>query len=180
MTRSQPFSLSGMVDTDREDETVNADALPTPDSNQENAGGTKKKAPRQKASAKRFTKPKRLSGGSTTTKSEVAPKSKPGRKRPQVKEQPQQHDANETEEVDEFAAEEPEKGEAKPKVTTKRKATDQKAGRPAKALTVNHVGAAKTDGEFEYTPTAIRRRVSTMRAICPLFPVFSCNTMLGV
>lgn len=148
-----------MVDTDLEEDTINADALPTPESNQENAGGTKKRAPRQKAGAKRFTKPKRLSGGSNTSKTAAAPKAKPGRKRAQLKEQSNQQDANETEEVDEFAAKEPEKmgAEAKPKAAIKRKATNNRAGRPAKARAVEHVGAAKTDGEFEYTPTAVRR-----------------------
>lgn len=168
MTKGQSFSLSGMVDTDLEDDTINADAFPTPDSNEENTGVTKKKATRQKASAKRFTKSKRLSGGSTTSKTVAAPKPKPGRKQAQVKKQPKQQDANETEEVDEFAAEGPEKIEVKPKAAIKRKAPESKAGRPAKARVIEAVGATKADGEFEYTPTAARRKVSKLQTLSPL------------
>ena len=160
MPKGKPFSLSGMVDTDAEEDTLNADAFPTPESNQENAGAAKKKAPRQKASAKRFSKPKRLSGGSITSNVTTAPKSRAGRKRAPLKEQANNHNIEDTEEVDEFAA--PTDGEAstelvaKPKPAAKRKAQENKGDRPAKARATGRVGAVK-DGEFEYTPTTVRQ-----------------------
>ena len=160
MPKGKPFSLSGMVDTDAEDDALNANSFPTPDSGQENVEAPKRKPSRPKASAKRFTKPKRLSGGSVAPKATAAPKPKAGRKRAPLKEQPNNQNMVDTEYVDEFAAhtdgEARVENVAEPKPAAKRKAQDNKGGRPAKARAIEHVGAAK-DGEFEYTPTAVRQ-----------------------
>ena len=160
MPKSKPSTLSGILDTDMEEDTLSADAFLTPDSNQENTEAAKKKPPKQKANAKRFTKPKRLSGGSATKSSTSVPKSKPGRKRAPLKEQADKKRNEDIEEVDDFVLptniEKSNGISVKPKATAKRKAGEIKEDRPAKARATGRVDAVK-DGEFEYTPTAIRQ-----------------------
>ena len=179
MRKGKLSTLSGMVDTDMEENTVNADALPTPDSNQENTGAPKKRGPRAKASAKRFTKPKRLSGGSITTNSTSAPKSKAGKKRAPLKEQAGNKIAEDKEKLDDFVSptdsEEPTEVPIKPKATNKRKAGEIKRDRPVKTRTVERVGAVK-DGEFEYTPTAIRQSALEKKIIGAKFNVTQRQT----
>ncbi|KAL9129064.1 MAG: hypothetical protein Q9217_002371 [Psora testacea] len=165
MPRAKPLLLSEMVDTDMEEKTPNADAFPTPDSNQENAGAVKKKGARLKANAKKFTKPKRLSGSSVAARTAAAPKTRAGRKRAPLKDQTNNKHAEDTEEVDEFAAQTEEGGLAaamdevvdlKPKA--KRKASEKKTSRPPERQVTTHLNAVEKDGEFEYTPTAVRQK----------------------
>ena len=162
MPKTKPISLSGMVDIDMEEDSLIADAFPTPDSNQENTGAAKKKGAKSKANAKKFTKPKRTSSGPVAPRTITAPRAKAARKRAPLKEQINKGHAEETEEVDEFAAEterEAAIAEAvEPKPAAKRKAPEKRTGRPAKAQAVKHINAVEKDGEFEYTPTAVRQR----------------------
>ncbi|KAK4693044.1 hypothetical protein P7C71_g4279, partial [Lecanoromycetidae sp. Uapishka_2] len=166
MPKAKPIaSLSGLIDTDMEDDTLNmeADAFPTPDSNQENAPA-KKKPPRGKVASKRFTKPKtasrRVSGESIAPK-KPAPKRKAANKKAPLKEQTNNQAAEDTEEVDEFDAKEQEDTVmdelVEVKQPAKRKAAEKKPGRPGKKSSVEQVSAMEKDGEFEYTPTAVRQ-----------------------
>ena len=168
MPKAKPIpSLSGMVDTDMEDDTLNmeADAFPTPDSNQENAQA-KKKGGRGKATSKRFTKPKtalrRVSGDSIVSK-KVAPKKTSVKKRAPLTEQMNVQQAEDTEEVDDFAENKEEEDvvmdeTVQPKQAGKRKVPEKKAGRPPKKSAVEEVSGMVKDGEFEYTPTAVRTK----------------------
>lgn len=167
MPKTKPIaSLSGLIDTDVKDDTLNmeADAFPTPDSNQENGGpAKKKKGGRGKATAKRFTKAKPASrrvSGESVAPSKAVPKKTAAKKRP-LKEQTNVQHAEDTEEVDEFEAQEQEDTNmdelVKPKQAAKRKAPAKKAGRPPKPSPVQQVNVMEKDGEFEYTPIAIRQ-----------------------
>ena len=166
MPKAKPIaSLSGLIDTDMEDDTVNmeADAFPTPDSNQENAGPAKKRAVRGKATAKKFTKVKsaarRVSSESAAPK-RVAPK-KAVTKRAPLKEQSNIQQAEDTEEVDEFTNPDHEDMNmdelVEPKQAAKRKPPEKKVGRHAKSKPLPQADAMEKDGEFEYTPTALRQ-----------------------
>lgn len=166
MPKAKPVaSLSGLMDTDMEDDTVNmeADAFPTPDSNQENAGPAKRRGVRGKATARKFTKVKptarRVSSESAAPK-KVAPK-KAATKRAPLKEQSNIQQAEDTEEVDEFDAPDHEDTNidelVEPKQAAKRKPPEKKAGRPAKSKPLPQAKAMEKDGEFEYTPTALRQ-----------------------
>ncbi len=167
----QVASLSGLVDTNIEDDI----AVPSPDSNQENAGSGKKKGRPAKATAKKFAKTKangrRISGDSVPTK-KAAPKKKVGARRAPLKEQTNVQHAEDTEEVDEFAGEANEDLAmdelVEAKQPAKRKAPARKAGKPSKKKPVEQLKpveeepeqqpkAMEKDGEFEYTPTATRQ-----------------------
>lgn len=162
----QVASISALVDTDIEDDTMTmeADAFPTPDSNQENAPA-KKKGKQAKASTKRFTKPKTRRSGDGIVATKVAPKTKAGTKRAPLKEQRNNQQAEETEEVDEFEAQGDDDTAmdelVEPKPPAKRKANGKRPGRPPKKATVQQVNATQKDGEFEFTPTAVRQAKGT-------------------
>lgn len=173
MPKSKPIaSLSGLIDTDMEDDTVNmeADAFPTPDSNQENAGPAKKRGVRGKATAKKFTKVKpaarRVSSESAAPK-RAAPKKAAGKRAPS-KEQSGIQQAEDTEEVDEFDAPDHEDTNMdeliEPKQAAKRKPPEKKAGRPAKSKPLPQANTIEKDGEFEYTPTALRQSKSITKS----------------
>ena len=142
---------------------MEADAFPTPDSNQENAGPAKKRGVRGKATAKKFTKVKsaarRVSSESAAPK-RVAP-NKATTKRAPLKEQSNIQQAEDTEEVDEFAHPDHEDTNmdelVEPKQAAKRKPPEKKAGRPAKTKPLPQANVMEKDGEFEYTPTALRQ-----------------------
>ena len=165
-------SLSGLIDSDMEDDTVNmeANAFPTPDSNQENAGPAKKRGVRGKATAKKFTKVKsaarRVSSESVAPK-KVAPK-KAATNRAPLKEQSNIQQAEDTEEVDEFDAPDHEDTNmdelVEPKQAAKRKPLEKKAGRPGKSKPLPQANAMEKDGEFEYTPTAVRQSKRTTKS----------------
>jgi len=168
MPKAKPIaSLSGMIDSNMEDDTLNADAFQTPDSNQENAAPAKKKSGRPKATAKRFTKPKRLSGGSVASKPTAAPKRKAGKRAP-LKEQAHNQQAEDTEEVDEFVCQtdnEPAMDElVEAKQLAKRKVQGKATGKGPKNGPVKLAGAVQKDGEFEYTPTAVRQTKGRKKA----------------
>jgi len=162
MPKAKPIaSTSGLIDTDMEDDTLNteADAFPVPDSNQEN-GPTKKKG-RGKATTKRFTKPKTRRSGDGIAPIKAASKEKVGTKRAPLKEQKNIQQAEETDEVEEFEAQVNEDTTmdelVEPKLPAKRKAPQKKAGRPPKKAAAQQVNATQKDGEFEFTPTAVRQ-----------------------
>lgn len=167
MPTAKPIaSLSGLIDIDMEDDTLNmeADAFPTPDSNQENAPG-KKKSTRGKVASKRFTKPKtasRRASGESVPPKKAAPKKKAANTRAPLKEQTNAQHAEDTEEVDEFEDKKPEDTVmdelVQPKQPPKRKAPEKKAGRPQKKNPIEQVNTMAKDGEFEYTPTAVRQK----------------------
>lgn len=166
MPKAKPIaSLSGLIDTDMEDDTLNteADAFPTPDSNQENAPA-KKKGTRGKVASRRFTKPRSASrrvSGEPVAPKKAAPRKKAANKRAPLKEQTNAQHVEDTEEVDEFEEKEQEDTAmdelVQPKQPPKRKAPEKKAGRPPKKSPVQQVNVIEKDGEFEYTPTAVRQ-----------------------
>lgn len=167
-------TLSGMVDTDMEDDTLNGDAFPTPDSNQENAG-PRRKATKSKPVAKTATKAriqtKRTSGVSRPVKGVSAEGAKAGKKRAPLKEQTNRQHAEDTEEVDEFAAQT--EGDTamddivKSKPKAKNAAAVKKDRRPPKATAQQTVSQLQKDGEFEYTPTAVRTTKLGKKASAP-------------
>lgn len=167
MPKAKPFSLSGMVDTDVEEDTLNPEALPTPDSNQENMAPAKKKG-RPKATAKRFTKAKRLSGGSSTTKTAPVPKSKAGAKRGPLKGKKEDGHNSDDEQEDKASAQSDADATMDelnaPRRATKRKAQDTEDERPAKAHAKERSVALVNDGEFQYTPTGNRESKAKGRA----------------
>lgn len=168
-------SISGLVDSHMEDDTLNMDAFPTPDSNQENVGSAKKRGRPAKTTAKKFTKAKAT--GRRTSSDGIAPKKKAPKKKAPPKRAPLKEQTNvqheeDTEEVDEFAAGDnddmaiDELVEAKQ--PAKRKAPAKKAGKQSKKKPVTQKSvveqepaqqpkAMEKDGEFEYTPTATRQ-----------------------
>ena len=158
-------SLSGLIDTDMEDDTLNANAFPTPESNQENPAPAKKKAGRGKATAKRFTKAKtslRRVSGEPIVPQKAVTKRKATNPRAPLKEQTNSQQAEDTEEVDEFdgqqkndvlAAEE----SIEPEQPVKRRGRAKKAPMQAKKVPVQQAVTTEKDGEFEYTPTVNRQ-----------------------
>ena len=168
----QVVSLSGLVDTDMEDDALNMDAFPTPDSNQENVSSAKKRGRPAKATAKRSAKTKaagtRANGDSITPRKAV-PRKKAGTKRAPLKEQTNVQHGEDTEEVDEFAKDDMAMDElVETKQPAKRKPPAKKGGRQAKKKPVDQnkaveeqpaeqPKATEKDGEFEYTPTATRQ-----------------------
>ena len=165
-------SLSGFAESDvDQDMESEADAIPTPESNQENTGPVKKTRGRTKPAASKFTKPKakapsrRVSGSSVAAAKKAAPKKKAAQKRALLDEQANDRNHSDTEEVDEFDAEvhkdpkekdsvdellpakQPAKRGRKPAAKTK-----QGEKRPSQQEKVT-----EKDGEFEYTPTLVRQ-----------------------
>ncbi len=176
MPKAKPVaSLSGLVDTDMEDDALNMDAFPTPDSNQENVGSAKKKGRPAKATAKKFTKTKgtgRRTSGDSIPPKKAPPKKRSGTKRAPLKEQTNVQHAEDTEEVDEFAVEGNDDLAMDDLVETKqpakRKAPAKKAGKQSKKKPLDQMNvveeepphqpkAMEKDGEFEYTPTVTRQ-----------------------
>ena len=178
MPKAKPVaSLSGLVDTDMEEDTLNMDAFPTPDSNQENAGSAKKKGRPAKATTKKFTKSKvigRRASGDSIPPKKAAPKKRTVAKRAPLKEKTSAQQAEDTEEVDEFAGE----GNGiedtamdelvETKQPVKRKAPAKKVGKQSKKKLAEQTKvmeeepaqppkAKEKDGEFEYTPTTTRQ-----------------------
>ncbi|KAL8775281.1 MAG: hypothetical protein Q9209_000288 [Squamulea sp. 1 TL-2023] len=165
-TRSSPMEI------DMEEEMTMPDALPTPESNQENAKPTGKGRGKGKAAASATTKAKPKQGGTVAAKKKAAPK-KTGPKRAPLMEQSNNQNPEDTEEVDEFDEEaqggkegdlsaasadelipvkEPAKkarAAAKGKTQPNKKQTDSEILQQIKDTT--------KDGEFEYTPVTARQ-----------------------
>lgn len=176
MPKGKPAASNpGPVDTNMDDDTLNLDAFPTPDSNQENAGSARKKGRPAKATAKKFTKSKavgRRASGDSIPPKKAAAKKKTVAKRAPLKEKTSARQAEDTEEVDEFVAEGNEDTAMDELVETKqpakRKAPAKRAGKQPKKRPVEPTAvieeetaqqpkAMEKDGEFEYTPTATRQ-----------------------
>lgn len=169
-------SLSGPFDCDLEGDSTMADALPTPESNQENAKPTVKGRGRAKAAASATTKAKsktrRASVRLMGEKKNAAPK-KAAAKRAPLKEQSSNRNPEDTEEVDDFdrdveneaqghqsavsadelvAVKQPvrkARTAAKGKKPTSKKQTDSE--------TLQQIKGTANDGEFEYTPVTARQ-----------------------
>lgn len=176
MPKAKPAaSLSELVDMEMEDDLLNIDAFPIPDSNQENAGSAKKKGRPAKPTAKKFIRAKangKRTSGDSIPPQKVASKKKAGGKRVPLKEQTHVQHAEDTEEVDDFAGEGNEDmlmdELIDSKRPAKRKAPVKKAGKQSKKQRVEPMNiveeepakqseAMEKDGEFEYTPTATRQ-----------------------
>ena len=165
-------SLAGLIDTDMDEDTQISEvgAMPTPDSNQENAAPAKKSRAKRKGVVQKVTKAKapaqRASGAAPAVK-------KPASKKPRAKKAPlQEHKnqdiGNDTEEVDESngqAQDELDDIESIVSVdepvilrmqATKRQNTKANVAPKAKSV-AQQVKATEKDGEFEYTPTAVRQ-----------------------
>ena len=169
-------SISGPVDIDMDEDTLNPDAFPTPDSNQENAGSARKKGRPAKATAKKFAKSKtvgRRASGDSIQPKKAAAKKKTVAKRAPLKEKTSAQHAEDTEEVDEFAGEGNEDTAmdelVQNKQPAKRKAPAKKAGKQPKKKPVEQTAVIEEepaqqpkvmekDGEFVYTPTATRQK----------------------
>lgn len=166
-------TLSGMVDTDMEDDTLNGNAFPSPDSNQENGGPRRKGAKTQPASKKPLKKKAPLSraGGTSPVKKDTVA-TKPGKKRAPLKNQNNQHYTDETEEVDEFAAQSEGDMEVDDVIDPQRRAKSSKPARreeqPVKNASRRPAIEPERDGEFEYTPTSVRVNKGARAAPIPM------------
>ncbi|TVY33975.1 Monopolin complex subunit [Lachnellula subtilissima] len=104
--KSKHATLSGLIDSDSEDDFIARDAMPTPDSAVENKTAAKKARGRPKAAPAKVTKTKaparRISGRLTAKAPARAPKKD---KRQVLADRTNQQNAEDTEEVDEFAQE---------------------------------------------------------------------------
>ena len=177
MPKGKPAaSTSGPVDTEMDEDTLNLDAFPTPDSNQENAGSARKKGRPAKATAKKFSRSKavaRRASGDLVPPKKAAAKKKTVATRAPLKEKTSARHAEDTEEVDEFAGEGNEDTAmdelVEMKQPAKRKAPAKKAGKQPKKKPVEQTAVIEEepvqqlkemekDGEFEYTPTATRQK----------------------
>ncbi|KAI4198875.1 MAG: hypothetical protein LQ350_005024 [Teloschistes chrysophthalmus] len=153
-----------------------ADALPTPESNQENARPAAKGRGRGKSATIAATRPKpktrRTSAESLTEKKKAALR-KPGPKRAPLKDQSNNQNPEDTEEVDDFDRADGAEGKGhqsavsadelvavkqpvkKPRAVPKgRKPAEKK---PTDKEKLQLAKATANDGEFEYTPVAARQ-----------------------
>ena len=170
--RKAVASLAGFagsdVDMDMESE---ADALPTPESNQGISGPVKKSRSKIKPAASKFSKPRakapsrRVSGGSAAISKKAAPKKKAALKKSPLNKEENSLNCNDTEEVNGFDAEaqqQPKEHESADELLPLKQPT--KRGRKPAARSCQteiepseRVKPTEKDGEFEYTPTAIRQ-----------------------
>ncbi|KAL8783954.1 MAG: hypothetical protein Q9213_004284 [Squamulea squamosa] len=172
------ISRSTPMEFDMEEETTMPDALPTPESNQENAKPTGKGRGRGKAALNATAKAKPKQTRTVAGKQKAAPK-KTGPKRAPLTEQSNNQNAEDTEEVDEFEDEarngkegnqsagsadelfpvkEPAKkarAAARGKIQPDKKQTDSE--------TLQQVKDTAKDGEFEYTPVTARQVKTTKK-----------------
>ena len=160
--------VTGPVDSDMEDEldSPEANAQPSPDSNQENkAGSGKRGRPSRKAASARFSKAKapakRTNSGTMAGKKKAAPKKRTVGKRVPLKEQANVQHASDTEvglvnapaheeadPIEDVSMDEQPPVEEPPK-------SKKPVGRGRKAASKESKPQAKAtekDGEFEYTP----------------------------
>ena len=172
-------SLSGMIDSDMEDEIQHndVDMMSTPDSNQENIEPAKKGKGKAKAPASRVRKTKpasrRLSAGSSIAKAKAATKRKVAEKRVPLKEQVNEEQNGAMEEVEEHQNTTKNQNEQRDDIASEHESDVfaqpnkplTKRGRPAakdkqsiKVPVVEQSKATERDGEFEYTPTLTRQR----------------------
>lgn len=169
-------SLATNNESDMDEDTVLPDALPTPESNQENAQPTGKGRGRGKVAinATTMSKPnqKRAGVGATAGKKKVT-STKTGARRGPLKEQSNTRNPEDTEEVDDFdeigpgeddkrraaasadeliAVKQPAK---KAPIGAKRKAQPKK--KQTNSETLQQIKGTANDGEFEYTPVIARQ-----------------------
>ncbi|KAL8739692.1 MAG: hypothetical protein Q9190_007532 [Brigantiaea leucoxantha] len=163
-----------------EEDSMMQDALPTPESNQENKAPAKARG-KVKSSTNKVTKAKarRVSVKSIVARKKSAPKSKGIKKRPPLGEQNNNQKAEDTEEVDDFDGRDhvhfddeksaismdelvamklsPQKRRTVPK-------TKKKVGKkPKDGEAPQQTKAGASDDEFEFTPTTARQ-IKSMKA----------------
>ncbi|KAL9001519.1 MAG: hypothetical protein Q9169_000094 [Polycauliona sp. 2 TL-2023] len=163
---------SSPMEFDMEEVTTLPDALPTPESNQENAKPAGKGRGRGKTAAKATTNAKSKHTGPVAAKRKAAPK-KSGLKRAPLKEQSSNRNPEDTEEVDDLEGE-PQKGEENDqsaasadeliavkqpvkKARTAAKSKTQPKKMPTDNETLQLIKDTAKDGEFEYTPVTARQ-----------------------
>lgn len=169
-------TLAGYSGSDMIEDTTLPDALPTPESNQENAEPKGKGRGRGKAALGATTKVKatqrRMSRGTAAGKKKAAPK-KPNPKRGPLKEKSINRNPEDTEEVDDFDDEARNEGNGEQSaasadelVAVKQPVKKAPAGVKRKAQTkkkqtdsekLQHIKGTANDGEFEYTPVTARQ-----------------------
>ncbi|KAL8943490.1 MAG: hypothetical protein Q9216_001025 [Gyalolechia sp. 2 TL-2023] len=169
-------SLAANFESDMDEDTILPDALPTPESNQENAQPAGKGRGKGKASINAISKAKpvqkRAGIGAAAGKKKVTSK-KPGAKRGPLKEQSTNRNPEDTEEVDDFdeiGREKDDEREAavsadelvavkqpakKAPAGTKRK--NQPKKKQTDSETLQQIKGTANDGEFEYTPVTARQ-----------------------
>ncbi|KAL9045060.1 MAG: hypothetical protein Q9214_001853, partial [Letrouitia sp. 1 TL-2023] len=175
-TKATVASLSAAADVDMEDESMMPDALPTPESNQENAAPPKGRGGRPKGSTNKVSKakPRRASGGPLAGRKTAALKKKATTKRAPLKEHVNYGNADDTEEVEDFEGQENAGPEVENSaisvdelVAVKQPANRGRVARTGKTQAVKkQVGnkilqqtkAPAKDGEFEYTPKTTRQK----------------------
>lgn len=172
--------LAADFHSDMDEDTTLPDALPTPESNQENAKPAGKGRGRGKAASGVATKAKQVQKQASARTAAAKKKgvvTKPKPKRGPLKEQSNIRNPEDTEEVDDFDEEARDDGRsgvsadelvavkqpakkvpagAKRKTQTKKKQTDIE--------TLQHIKGTANDGEFEYTPVTARQTKPSRRA----------------
>lgn len=167
------------MEFDMEEVTMLPDALPTPESNQENTKPTGKGRGRGKAAANATTKAKPKQPGTIAGKKKAAPK-KPGVKRAPLKEQSNIQDPEDTEEVDEFDAEARKEIDSDQsavsadelvavkqpvkKARTAVKGKTQPKEKQTDSETLQQIKDAAKDEEFQYTPVTARQTQQPRKA----------------
>ncbi|KAL9613622.1 MAG: hypothetical protein Q9167_001850 [Letrouitia subvulpina] len=176
-TKAAVVSLSAAANADMEDESMMPDALPTPESNQENTAPRKGRG-RAKGSTNKVSKakakPRCASGGPFAGRKKAAPKKKATVKRAPLKEHVNYGNAEDTEEVEDFGGQDNVDSEAEKSaisvdelVAVKQPAKRGRIAGTGKTAAVkkqvgnkilHQIKATAKDGEFEYTPTATRQK----------------------
>lgn len=174
-TKATVATLSAAADADMEDESMMPDALPTPESNQENAAPPKRRG-KAKGSTNKVSKakPRRASGGPFAGRKKAASKKKVKTKRAPLKERINFGNAEDTEEVEDFEGQDNAGSEAEKSaisvdelVAVKQPARRGRVAGTGKTQAVKkqvgnkvlqQIRAAAKDGEFEYTPKTTRQK----------------------
>ncbi|KAL8731554.1 MAG: hypothetical protein Q9181_004275 [Wetmoreana brouardii] len=175
-------SLSAPADADVDEDSAMIEALPTPESNQENAGPTGKVRGRGKAATNATTKAKprarRVSAGSLAGKKKAVPK-KTSSKRAPLKEQQNNRNPEDTEEVDDFDHDDGDEGQGQQsavsadelvavkqpvkKTRTAAKRKNPTSKKQTDSETLQQLKGTTKDGEFEYTPVTARQTKPTKK-----------------
>ncbi|KAI4174310.1 MAG: hypothetical protein LQ343_002449 [Gyalolechia ehrenbergii] len=172
-------SLAANFESEMDEDTILPDALPTPESNQENAQPTGKGRGRGKASVNATTKAKltqKRAGVEAAVGKKKAAAKKPSVKRGPLKEQSNNQNPEDTEEVDDFDEIGRTEGEAAASadelVAVKEPAKKAPAGMKRKnqpkkkqndSETLQQIKGTANDGEFEYTPVTARQAKPTKK-----------------
>ncbi|KAL9026993.1 MAG: hypothetical protein Q9196_004427 [Gyalolechia fulgens] len=182
MPRPKVIASLANLESDMDEDTILPDALPTPESNQENAQPTGKGRGRGKSLVNAATKAKstqkRAAVGAAAAKKRVTLK-KPSAKRGPLREQSNNRNPEDTEEVDDFeeiggnkddgqeavvsadelvAVKQPAK-----KAPSRTKRKNQTKKKPTDSDKLQQIKGTAKDGEFEYTPVTARQTKPTKK-----------------